>query len=217
MDHSVAFWTSIAQAFGSNPAVIFDLFNEPYESSAPSSAGNWQIWRDGGLQSIWSIYDVVTLNYPWNSAGSQTLLNAVRASGASNVCLIGGLSGASDLSQWLSFAPLDPLQQIAASWHDYSGPAGQGANAAAILAAGIPVVIGETGDASADGTISAPVISAVTEWADQNGASVLAWAWDHWTHADGTPGSANILIKDGVGTPTDGEGAAFQEWTLNHP
>jgi aryl-phospho-beta-D-glucosidase BglC (GH1 family) len=29
-DHSIAFWSSVAQQFKNNSAVIFDLFNEPF-------------------------------------------------------------------------------------------------------------------------------------------------------------------------------------------
>ena len=29
-DHSLDFWTSIAQTYKSNPAVMFELFNEPF-------------------------------------------------------------------------------------------------------------------------------------------------------------------------------------------
>src|ERR1019366_10719780 len=35
-DHSIAFWTSVAQNFGKDPAIIFDLFNEPYPGAQGS-------------------------------------------------------------------------------------------------------------------------------------------------------------------------------------
>ena len=37
MDHSPAFWTSVASTFKNNPAVVFDLFNEPYDPTDPRS------------------------------------------------------------------------------------------------------------------------------------------------------------------------------------
>jgi hypothetical protein len=50
----------------------------------------------------------------------QTLVNAVRGVGASNLLMIGGLSYANDLSQLLSYMPSDPLNNLAASAHLYN-------------------------------------------------------------------------------------------------
>jgi hypothetical protein len=49
----------------------------------------------------------------------------------------------------------------------------------------------------------APVISDVTTWADQRGARVLAWNRNVW-HGPNGPGPAHLLIRDAVGTPSDG-------------
>jgi Cellulase (glycosyl hydrolase family 5) len=43
------FWRILAQAYGGNPQVIFDLFNEPrLYSSGMSAAKEWRLWLDGG-------------------------------------------------------------------------------------------------------------------------------------------------------------------------
>ena len=43
------FWQILTQAYGGNPQVIFDLFNEPrLYSSGMSSAQEWKLWLDGG-------------------------------------------------------------------------------------------------------------------------------------------------------------------------
>ncbi|MGZ3383081.1 MAG: glycoside hydrolase family 5 protein, partial [Isosphaeraceae bacterium] len=212
-DHSVDFWRSVADTFKDNPAVIFDLFNEPY---APG-AGGWQVLRDGATQSTFSADSgKYVQSLTWQSVGMQTLINTVRATGATNIVMVGGLRGASDLSGWLAYRPSDPLKQLAASWHAYEGTASQSSAAAAVLAAGVPVIIGETGDQSANGTASAPIITSVTNWADEHGVGVLAWTWDLWKESDGTPSKENLLIKDAAGTPTDGEGVAFKEWLGRH-
>jgi endoglucanase len=212
-DHSIAFWTSLANTFKHNPAVIFDLFNEPYGASNDSPS-DWRMLRDGGPLSVFSSdsgHSVLHVN--WQAVGMQTLVNTVRATGATNIVMVAGLGGASDIANWLSYRPSDPLNQLALSWHAYSGINTKDASyAAAVIAAGVPVIIGETGDKSANGTVSAPVISQVTSWADQNGASVLAWAWDRWNDSNGNPGTQNLLIKDAAGTPTDGEGVTFKAW-----
>jgi endoglucanase len=217
-DHSLAFWTSIANTFKGNPAVIFDLFNEPYVSGGDSGYANgadyWAIWLNGGTTSQLSTNSGTTIiPGTWTSVGMNQMIAAVRATGATNVVMAGGQAGASDLSGWLSHKPTDSLNQLALSWHAYGGAASQGAYAQAVLGAGIPVIIGETGDNSSNGTSSAPVITNVTQWADANDASVMVWAWDDWSS---TGGSSNLLIKDAIGTPTDGEGATFKAWLLQH-
>ena len=39
-DHSPAFWTSVASTFSGNPAVLFDLFNEPYPANNTDTAAS---------------------------------------------------------------------------------------------------------------------------------------------------------------------------------
>jgi endoglucanase len=77
-----------------------------------------------------------------------------------------------------------------------------------VLRAGIPLVLTETGDHNAPGTVGAPFVSKVLPWADHVGASYVGWAWDVWHHQD------NVLIKDKQGTPTDGYGAYFKQHLL---
>src|SRR6202041_3572061 len=46
---AIPFWTSVANTFKGNDAVIFDLFNEPYASRATgSTASGWACWLNGG-------------------------------------------------------------------------------------------------------------------------------------------------------------------------
>ena len=73
------------------------------------------------------------------------------------------------------------------------------------IAAAVPVVITETGDHDAPGTIGSPFDSIVLPWADRNGVSYLGWAWDPWDQPDFN------LIQDANGTPTDGYGQYFHD------
>jgi hypothetical protein len=216
-DHSLKFWISVANTFKSNPAVIFDLFNEPRVDSH-DSATDWRRLRDGGtFSSFVSDSGHYQLRMSWLAVGMQSLVDTVRATGATNVLMVAGLSDASNLAEWMSYKPDDPLNRIALSWHAYSGIQPRNAAVAtAAMAAGIPVIIGETGDKSSNGTASAPIIKEVTAWADQHNASVLAWTWDTWKDSSGNPMTENLLIKDAAGTPTDGEGVAFKAWLAAH-
>ena len=109
---AVRFWTSVARAFGSNDAVIFDLFNEPYPERATGATGKegWHCWLRGGICT----------GISYRVAGMQTLISAVRSTGATNVIMLGGLEYANDLDGWLAHEPTDPDHNLAASWHSYN-------------------------------------------------------------------------------------------------
>jgi endoglucanase len=87
-DHSIAFWQSVATTFKGNRSVLFDLFNEPYPDSNRDSNAAWICWCDGGA--------CPGVSYP--VAGMQTLVSAIRATGAANVILLGGVQYANSLS-----------------------------------------------------------------------------------------------------------------------
>jgi hypothetical protein len=232
-DHSLAFWTSLANAYKNNPAVMFELFNEPLLDTANDFTGDpWQYMMFGtggafsGYPATSNRGNLQNIATPWNIASFQDMINAVRATGATNPVLIGSVAYTADLTGWLSHVPADPLNQMAATWHAYpTYPSAWGSYAWSqpnyapqvfvevqnILAAGIPVIITETGDQDSAGTVGAPLMQTVTNFADANGVSVVGWTWDIW------PGPDFILIQDVNGTPTDGYGQFFQSWLVNHP
>src|SRR5271156_5649327 len=110
--YAPAFWTSVAEAFKGDPAVIFDLFNEPYPNRNTDSQDAWKCDLQGSASGTCS-------GFGYQAAGMQQLLDAVRAAGASNVVMVGGPQFAGDLDRWLQYEPVDPLHQLAASIHIY--------------------------------------------------------------------------------------------------
>ena len=86
-ENSVLFWKSCASAFANDPAVLFDLYNEPYGVS-------WNVWRDGG--EVTETDHGVTLRY--QAVGLQKLLDTIRDAGARNLVVAGGLDWAYDLT-----------------------------------------------------------------------------------------------------------------------
>ncbi len=78
--------------------------------------------------------------------GMQTLVDAIRAIGATQPVMVAALNFSNDLSQWVDHAPDDPLNQVAASFHDYMGQAcdnvGCWNGQVAPVAANVPVVTG---------------------------------------------------------------------------
>jgi len=156
-DHAPAFWTSVATAFKSDTATVLDLFNEPYGIS-------WTCWRDGGDCGV-----------GYQVAGMQTLLNAVRNTGATNPVLLGGLAYANDLSSWLSYRPTDPAGNLMASWHSYSFNAcnTQACWDAQIapVAATVPLATGELGE----NDCAHGYLDRVMPWLDSHNAGYLGW------------------------------------------
>jgi endoglucanase len=187
---AVPFWRSVADTFKGNDAVIFDLFNEPYPEQAGDSnqAEAWQCWRNGG--------NCPGIGYP--VAGMQTLVNAVRSTGAGNVIMLGGLAWSNDLTGWLSHEPADPDHNLAASWHSYNFNACSTKSCwtaqIAPVVAKVPVIAGEIGENDCADTYIDPL----TSWLNSKSTSYLAWTWNTDFNCATGPG----LITSYTGTPT---------------
>jgi hypothetical protein len=186
-DHSPAFWESVANAFRGDGAVIFDLFNEPYPDSNQDTTTAWVCWRDGGSCP----------GVPYAAAGMQELVNAVRSTGATNLILVSGIQYANALDQWLAYRPADPLNNLAAAWHNYASgicntPNCWNSTAGAVLMQS-PLVATEIGQ----NDCAHGYIDPLMDWLDGEGAGYLAWAWNPYDCA-----SFPSLITDYDGTPT---------------
>ena len=175
--YAPAFWTSVATAFKGDPAVIFDLFNEPYPNRNTDSAASWTCDLKGSAGGTCK-------GFQYQAAGMQQLLDAVRSTGATNVVMVGGPQYAGDLDQWLAYAPVDPIGQLAASvhiyWHtpahpDYSPCYNSSCwdDVLAPLGTKVPIVVGEFGELDCGDSLYPPFL----DFADQHGISYLGWAW----------------------------------------
>jgi endoglucanase len=179
-DHSPDFWTSVASMFGTDPAVVFDLFNEPHDVS-------WACWRDGCMVD------------GYQAAGMQSLVDAVRNTGATNVVMLGGLGWSGDLTKWKQYMPNDPLTQLVASWHVYdfgacgTDPTCWKANVQGVGKAA-PVLLGEIGESDC----LHGFVDTFMKWLDKRSIGYVAWTWDDWPDCNGGP----TLITNYDGTPT---------------
>jgi len=199
---AVPFWRSVARTFKHDDSVIFDLFNEPYPETAPGASESeaWRCWLHGGHCTGISYY----------VAGMQTLVNTVRATGAKNVIMLGGLGYASDLSQWLRYEPADPDHNLAASWHAYNFGgchvrACWNGQVAPVIRK-VPLIAGEIGENDCADDYINPLMA----WLDARSASYLAWAWN----ADFSCGSGPSLITNYHGSPT-GFGSGYRAHLLS--
>ena len=187
LDHAPAFWSSVAAAFKDNHSVLFDLYNEPYPDDNRDTVAAWRCVRDGGTCP----------GVDFIAAGMQTLVDAVRATGASTPLLVGGPQYAGTVSRWLEYKPFDPLNQLVASIHIYEpSPCDKRScweGQVAPLARQVPVVIGEIGQMDCRHDF----IDSLMTWADEHQLSYLGWGW-----VTGSCDSEPALIRDYDGTPT---------------
>jgi endoglucanase len=85
---AVDFWKDAAARYKNNPAVLFDIFNEP-------TGIGWPVWRNGGPvvnKQKGGLPPIIT-----PSVGMQALVDTVRGTGAKNIIIAGGVGNAYDL------------------------------------------------------------------------------------------------------------------------
>jgi hypothetical protein len=243
-DNSIEFWTSVAQIFKGQRNVLFELFNEPFITKDNHSPVNgnipksWPYLMSGSDQLMFSGFNEADaaggwndMKYPWQIASMQSMLTAIRATGAANVIIVGAQDYSQELDGWLGSHPVDPIKQMAAAWHAYpkfgaafGTPDETQPNyypeiytqAQGILDAGFPILITEIGEVCTPGTPNAPEVTNVTRWADAHLVSVFGWTWDTW-YSPTMKQCANVLIQDRNGTPTPGYGKVFHDWMVGHP
>jgi endoglucanase len=185
---AIPFWTSVATTFKGDNAVVFDLFNEPYASRATGSdASGWQCWLSGGTCA----------GIGYQVAGMQSMVNAVRGTGAANVLMLGGEEYSNELTSWLTYEPTDPDHNLVASWHSYNfntcSSSSCWTSQVAPVIAKVPLIAGEIGENDCGGSYINPLMS----WLDAQGTGYLAWTWNNWDCSSGP-----ALISDYTGAAT---------------
>jgi hypothetical protein len=185
---TVVFWQEVASAYKADPHVLFELYNEPNQIS-------WDLWLHGGAA-------------PTGPAihGMQELHDTVRAAGASNLVVIGGLNWAYDLSGI-------PTHRVAGTnivynTHPYNYPGKQPADweaAFGFLAATDPVISTEFGNYDC----SPGYYQSFVDFAHAHKISWTAWAWfpigcsfpaitSDWL---GTPTASGQIVKTALSNP----------------
>jgi len=184
--NSLTFWSAVADLFKNDPNVLFEMYNEP-------NTIDWDVWLNGGDSG-----------QGWTAVGMQQIYNTIRATGAQQICIAGGLNWAFDLSQVLQY----PIQgnNIMYNTHPYDYPGKQPENwdaAFGYLTDTYPVIATEFGDMNC------------TEWyyeefinyAAEHQMHWTAWAWFpggclfpalilNWEYA---PNVAGSVVKQALG------------------
>jgi hypothetical protein len=189
--NSLTFWTQVASKYRADGHVLFELYNEPHDVPV-------NVWLSGGPACGFQV------------AGMQQLYDAVRAAGAPNLVIVGGLKYAFDLSFVGGYAVSG--YNILYATHPYhtkymDKEAGTWYAAFGYLAATYPVMATEFGDqnGAADGCETSYYTSLIQYFdgmagaASQPPANPIHWSGWGWYPADC---SFPSLIKDWQGTPT---------------
>ncbi len=199
--HGYLLWRSIAAAFKAHPAVLFDLYNEPHDL-ASTAAAQWNCWEQGCGEY----------------AGMNGLVAAVRATGARNVILAGGLGWAAEDSEWLQHEPRDPLHQLAATFHVYDEHSLCTAESCwqqtlLPVAARVPLIADEFGEMQCGTPASIAWLNQWMSYATAHGFSMLAWSWNA---RQDECSRGPLLITSYAGVPTP-YGAAVKTFYAEHP
>jgi endoglucanase len=225
-DHMPAFWRSVATTFKSDHGLLFDPVTEvataEWNNPHPDPPGQWACWLRGC--TIDSVYEGAPR---FAAAGLQALVDTIRATGATQPIVLGGIDYNADLTQLLRYLPADRAHQLVASAHIYDFVQGKDVVATfrtqlEPIARRMPVIIGELGERYCDsgtGAFTRRVLGLVdAEGRKGNVVGVLAWTWnavagpDGWHCPTGQYGEGGpVLIRNYAGTPTV-FGGVFRRW-----
>lgn len=195
--NSVEFWQSCAREYRNNPAVLFDLYNEPHDTT-------WDVWLRGGdveEKSDAGARQGAFAPVKYRTPGMQAMLDAVRSTGAKNLVVAGGLDWAYDLSGFLNGYTLKDSKGRGVVYACHSYPF-KGDTVDKWLSkldralSTIPVIISEFGDEPKGEARTKPSL-----WVEQVVREMGARGCN-WTAWDLHPAAGPTLISDWNYTPT---------------
>jgi endoglucanase len=206
--NSLVFWKDMAPVYRGNPAVLFDLYNEPTRIT-------WDQWLKGGPVTEKDEKTGAVLNY--QAVGMQEVLDAIRSTGAMNVAVAGGINWSYEVGGILDGRQLaDPHGDgVVYAAHPYPHPfKGIGRETipqweARMEAFGqrLPFIVSEFGSSEADWPFPKEWNYNNERWNREMLGVLKANDWN-WTAWDFHPKARPCLISDWNYTPT----ADFGVW-----
>ncbi len=210
---SVTFWQQAAAIYKSYSNVLFEVYNEPHPANPTNSKTSiWQCWQQGC-----QVADGDTLTNPptiltYKGVGVQSLVNAVRSTGATNLVLIAGINWGFDLSQLSQFPITDSGKNLAYDTHPYpysnKDTTQQWDAAFGYLTSSVPVMSTESGEYDCANTF----MNTVLNYFDAHSMGWIGWAWI----AIGPPCGYPQLITDYQGTPAASMGTLIYQRLLSY-
>jgi endoglucanase len=198
------FWKDAATRYKNHPAVLFDVFNEPFGTS-------WEVWRNGGFVGVKEGMDESAFltdeekkkNQGFDSIGMQALVEAVRSTGAKNIIVAAGLGWSFDLTGITEGYALEDKtgNGIMYSWHVYNWHVGWEKHVLS-AAAKYPILVGEVGaDTNKMDFIPHDIQESPYTWVPD----MLGFIQKHrlnWTGWCFHPSATPVMISDWKYTPT---------------
>jgi hypothetical protein len=203
--NSEAFWTDAATRYKNNPTVLFGLLNEPHGTT-------WDVWKNGDA------------SHP----GMQDLVDTVRATGADNIVVAGGLDYA-----YADDGVIDATTGTASAYA-LSDPSGNGimydahiypwksywVQHVGAVANLFPVIVGEVGHPGQTtypgipGSFEADStwVPKILEWIDTLNLNWTGWAFYPSANPPGLPS----MLSDWNYTPTSYWGAPAKAKLLSY-
>ena len=195
---SVTFWQQLATIYAGYPNVLFEVFNEPH-------LYNWPCWVNG----CQIVNDVGTNNqsYTYAGVGMQKLVDTVRATGATNLVLVGGLDWGYNLSQLPTYHLRGSNIVYDTHPYDYYGKQPSNWEADFGSVSGLfPLFTAEMGEYDC-GT---NYISQLVNFLDAHDISWVGWAWV--VVPNGNPCRYPQVVTNYTGSPVAGMG----QWEYQH-
>ncbi len=161
---SIELWSTLARRYKDEPAVLYDLFNEPHDRLPDDP---WPLNNADGTTYA-PTQMLVTMNewQPW----ARALTQAIRDENPNALVFIGGTNWAYDLRGM----PMD-LENVVYSTHVYPNKGNNWPQAFGNLAASAPVFVGEFGcrDAAPD----LAWLRSLMAYMEQLELGFTAWSW----------------------------------------
>jgi hypothetical protein len=205
--NSVTFWKDVASTYKDHPAVVFDLYNEPHDVP-------WDVWLKGGAVTEKDRRAGKEVRY--EAVGMQTLLDTVRATGAKNLVIVGGLDWSYDLSGILAGRQLADPDGNGVLYANHAYPfkgdtVERWVSKMEAATKSLPVIVSEFGAEGrrGDDASAAAWVRSVLQALQDHG-----WSWTAW---DLHPRAGPRLISDWDYTPTPFFGQHVKEALLNPP
>jgi endoglucanase len=201
-ENSVAFWKECAAAYKNNPAVLFDLYNEPHDTT-------WDIWLNGGEVTEHDRQRNYTSTF--QAVGMQRMLDTVRSTGAKNVVVAGGLDWSYDMSGFLAGKQLKDPKGNGVIYANHAYPFKGDTVEKWIVkmeaaAKEIPIIVSEFGAEARRGASQ----DSSASWVEQVLKVLKDHDWD-WTAWDLHPAAGPRLVSDWNYTPTPSFGAPVKQ------
>jgi aryl-phospho-beta-D-glucosidase BglC (GH1 family) len=160
-------WTMLAQRYRDEPAVLFDIFNEPHDRMPDDP---YPLWRPDGILADPGARRVSMAEWqPW----ARVLIDAIRAVHPESLIFVSGIHWGYDLRGF----PLD-RPDIVYSTHVYRNKGNNWEDAFGRLAAAYPVFAGEWGGEDHDVAWGREL----ADYFDQLGMGWAAWSWSDRPH-----------------------------------